>query len=119
MASGGQRDIEDANYPTKSVAYSSVDLNTVATTDVYDPTEDAEVHAVHLANSGSTAVVQLEVTDGTDTAVLTQGQAAGDGIAWEPGTYGLEAGEKLQANVTTAEGSSLTGTAAASVGEQT
>lgn len=119
MASGGMRDVEDANYPTKSVSYTSVDLNSSGTTDIYDPTDDAVAHGVHLENGGSTAVVQLEVTDGTNTAVLTPGQTAGDGIAWEPGVYGLEAGEKLQVNVTTVEGSAQSNTAAASVGEQT
>lgn len=119
MASGGQRDIEDANYPAKDVEYASVNLNATGTTALYNPTEDAVAHGVHLQNGGSTAVVQLEVTDGTDTAVLTPGQAAGDGIAWEPGEYGLDAGDTLQVNVTTAEGAAQTNTAAVSHGEKT
>lgn len=90
--------------------YTSVDLNSNATTDLYDPSSDATVFGVFLENSGSSAVVQLEVTDGTNTAVLTPGQTAGDGISFH-GEVFLGEGDKLQANVTTIEGSSLSETA--------
>jgi hypothetical protein len=117
MATGPQKDIVDASYPTKAVGYTSVDLNTDATTDLYDPSDEAVVHGVYLQHGGSTAVVQLEITDGTDTAVLTPGQAAGDGIAFT-GPIGLDSGEKIQANVTTKEGSAQSNTAAVSKGEK-
>lgn len=95
------------------VDYTSIDLNATGTTEVHNPTTDSHVVGVWLENSGSTAVVQLEVTDGTSTAVLTPAQTAGDGIDFSA-DIALDADDTLQINVTTAEGSALTGTAAAS-----
>ena len=95
---------------TPATDYTTVDLNADATTDLYDPSRAATVWAVHLQNGGGTAVVQLEVTDGSNTAVLTPGQAAGDGIDYAQ-VLELAASEKLQANVTTVEGGAQTNTA--------
>lgn len=102
---------------TPDVEFTSVDLNTGGTTTLFDGTGAADVHAVHLANGGSTAVVQLEVTDGTDTAVLTPGQAGGDSIAYE-NTVEIPPGKTLQANVTTVEGAAQSNTAAVFRAEQ-
>lgn len=98
------------NQSTAAGTYTTVDLNTNATTDLYDPSTDAEISGVFLQNGGSTAVVQLEVTDGTDTAVVTPGQAGGDGIDMGD-TISLGASDKLQANVTTVEGAAQSNTA--------
>lgn len=117
MASGAPKDIEDALFPNKNVAYTTgIDLNTTGTTDVYDPSTEALVHGVYMRNGGGTAVVRLEVTDGTNTAVLTPGQSGGEGIAFGD-TIALDSGQKLQVNVTTAEGSSQTNDAVVSRGE--
>lgn len=117
MATGPQKDIEDANYPAKTVGYTSIDLNSTGTTAIYNPTDEAVVHGVYLQNGGGTAVVQLEVTDGTDTAVLTPGQTGGEGIDYT-GPLGLDSDETLQTNVTTAEGAAQSNTAAVSRGEK-
>lgn len=99
------------------VEYTDVDLNASGTTTVYDGNTQTVIYGVFLKNGGSTAVVQLEVTDGTDTAVLTPGQTAGDGISFT-GPIALNRNEALQANVTTVEGSAQTNTAAVSRDEQ-
>ena len=88
----------------------AVDLNASGTTSIADPSNDARVSAVYLANGGSTADVQLEVTDGTDTVVIDD-PAAGNGIEHETDVM-LDENESLQVNVTTAEGSALSDTAA-------
>lgn len=90
--------------------YTSVDLNSNATTDLLDIGVRTEVTGVYLQNGGTSAVVQLEVTDGTDTAVLTPGQAAGNGIDYGD-TVQLDSADKLQANVTTVEGAAQSNTA--------
>lgn len=93
--------------------FTDVDLNATGTTTVANPDKDARVSAVYLANGGSTADVQLEVTDGTDT-VIVDDPVAGSGITHETDVM-LDKGESLQVNVTTAEGSALTETAAVCV----
>jgi len=95
--------------------FTTVDLNTAATTTVANPTGDARVPAVHLAHGGSTAELRLEVTDGTDTAVLAD-PAAGDPVHYETETM-LDEGESLQVVVEVTEGGALSETAAASVAE--
>lgn len=94
-----------------------VDLNSTGTTDVYDAGQQAIVYGAYLPNGGTSAIVQLEITDGTDTAVLTPGQAAGDGIAYT-GPIVLNKGWKLQVNVTTVEGAAQTNDAVVSHSEQ-
>lgn len=96
--------------------FTAVDLNSGGTTTVADPSNDARVPSVHLTNGGSTAVVVLEVTDGTDTVVLTPGQTAGDNIAYQTDVM-LDENESLQVNVTTPEGAAQTNTAAVGVAE--
>lgn len=99
---------------SNDVQYTSVDLNATGTTTVYNPDHDGEAKGVYMDHGGSTAEVQLEVTDGTNTAVLA---TPGAGNALEFGNVvALDGDQKLQINVTTAEGSSLSETAAVSVG---
>lgn len=88
--------------------YTTIDLNDTGTTStVYDGDDDTLIYGVFMQNGGSTAVAQLEVTDGTDTSVLTPGQTAGDGIDFGS-TIALSKNDDLQINVTTAEGSAQT-----------
>lgn len=94
-----------------------VDLNADATTDVYDPSQQAIVYGVYLPNGGSSAIVQLELTDGTDTGVVTPGQGAGDAVDYT-GPIVLNKGWKLQVNVTTVEGGAQTNDAVVSHSEQ-
>lgn len=108
--------------PTSSVispqvSYTDIDLNTSGTTTLYDGNAQAIVTGVYLQNDGTSAVVRLEMTDGTDTAVLTPDQTAGDGIAFD-GPLHIEKAQNLQANVATVEGGAQTNTAVASVDEQ-
>lgn len=103
--------------------YTDIDLNSTGTTDLYtipsdDVTDGAVIEGVYLKNGGGAAVVQLEVTDGSSTAVLTPGQSGGDSITFTGGIL-LGGSDKLQANVTTAEGSSQTNTAAVGRGNRT
>lgn len=100
---------------TNTVQYTTVDLNATGTTTVYDPDFDAVVHGVFMDNGGATAEYQLEVTDGTDTAVLAD-LSAGAMLEFDA-DVALDAGQLLQVNVTTVEGSSLTETCAASAGD--
>lgn len=93
--------------------FTTVNLNATGTTTVANPSGDARVPAVYLANGGGTADVQLEVTDGTSTVVVDD-PAAGSGIVHETDVL-LDEDESLQVNVTTAEGAALTETAAAGV----
>lgn len=95
---------------TNGPEYTPIDLNATGATPIYDASHDATVYGVHLTNSGGTAVVQLEVTDGTDTVVLTPDQAAGDDVVYDR-PIPLDAANDLQINVTTAEGSALEETA--------
>lgn len=98
-----------------ATAFTAVDLNATGTTAIANPDSDARVSAVYLANGGSTADVQLEVTDGVDTAVIDN-PAAGSGITHETDVM-LDEDQTLQVNVTTAEGSALSETAAACVAQ--
>lgn len=93
--------------------FTDVDLNADAVTTLADPASDARVSSVYVPNGGSTAEIQLEVTDGTDTVVIDN-PAAGSGIEHETDVL-LDEGESVQMNVTTVEGSALTETAAACV----
>jgi hypothetical protein len=98
-----------------ATVYTDVDLNSTATTTIADPEGDAEVPSVHLNNGGGTAELRLEVTDGTDTAVLSD-PGAGGSIHFTAGVrLGLD--DSLQVVVETAEGAALTETAAVGVGE--
>lgn len=110
--------VQEVKSENRDVEFTDVDLNDNATTEVYNPGKEAHVYFVKMENTGSTAQAQLELTDGSSTAVLTTTQSAGDDIAW---TVGMALGpdDKLQVNVTTVEGSALAGTVAVSRGEQT
>lgn len=99
---------------SNDVQYTTVDLNSTGTTTVYDPDHDATAYGVYMANGGGTADVQLEVTDGTDTVVLDD-PGAGSAIEFSD-DLALDGDQSLQVNVTTAEGSALTETAAVSAG---
>ena len=99
---------------SNGVTYTSVDLNATGTTTVYTPSTDANV-SVFMENGGSTAEVNLEVTDGTDTAVLAQ-PGAGGSVEFGD-VVALDGDQSLQINVTTAEGSALTGTVAVHAGD--
>lgn len=88
--------------------YTTVDLNTTGTTEVHSSGTDSEISGVFMENGGSTAEVNLEATDGTDTSVLAQ-PGAGNSVEFGDTIY-VGAGDSLQINVTTAEGSALTGT---------
>lgn len=118
MATGPQKDIEDGLYPNKDVEFASVDLNATGTTDVYDPSDDAEVYGVFLRTPGGTAVANLEITDGSNTATLVDNRGSAGADIEFGDTIALSSAEKLQVNVTTKEGSSSTGTAAVSRGEK-
>jgi len=99
----------DLNNDNQSAEYTSIDLNSTGATTVYDPSDDSEVSGVYLNNGGSTAEVQLEATDGSDTSILAV-PGAGNSLEFS-GTALLDSGDSLQINVTTAEGAALTGTA--------
>lgn len=97
------------NTTDSAAVYESIDLNTTGPTTLYSPDTDAELTGVYLPNSGSTAEVSLEITDGTDTGTLT---ASGAGGTIEFGdTIRIGQSDSVQLNVTTAEGAALTETA--------
>lgn len=93
--------------------FTTVDLNATGTTTLADPDSDARLPAVYVPNGGSTADIQLEVTDGADTVVVDN-PAAGEAIEHETDVL-IDAGQSVQVNVTTAEGTALSETAAACV----
>lgn len=102
---------------TNGVEYTTaIDLNSTGTTTVLDVGSDATAHGVHVPNGGSSAIIELQVTDGTTTVTLTTGQTAGDGIAYQD-PLPLDGDNDLQVNVDTAEGSAQTTDAAVFVGE--
>ena len=104
------------NTTEADVGFTEIDLNDTNTTStVYDPNTDGEIYGVFMENGGSTAEVQLEVTDGTDTAVLAV-PGAGNDLAFSE-TIRISTTESLQINVTTAEGAAQTNTAAVSRSE--
>lgn len=88
--------------------YTSIDLNAVAVTTVYDPGVAGIVHGVFLLVDGGTADARLEMTDGVDTAVLHE-PGAGTNLAFV-GPIVVPASDSLQVNVVTAQGTALTGT---------
>jgi len=89
--------------------YTDIDLNSTGTTTLLDVATDVQVSGVYLLNGGTSAEADLEVTDGTDTATLSEG-AAGANVAFSDATI-LGAGDSLQITVQTAEGSAQTNTA--------
>lgn len=108
IAVGGGR-MRDIVPRTAGVEYATIDLNATGTTTVYDGATESEVYGVYLNNGGSTAAVNLEVTDGTDTAVLRE-KAAGENLEFGD-TIRLDPGNALQINVTAAEGAAQSNTA--------
>jgi len=99
------------NTTESAGVYTDVDLNATGSTTLFDPDDGAEVSGVYLPNGGSTAEVDLEVTDGTDTTTLVVGGAGG---RVEFGnTVRLGGDDSLQATVRVAEGTALTETAVA------
>lgn len=101
--------------------YTDIDLNSTGTTAIAsvpsdDVTDGMHVMGVYLKNGGSTAEVQLEVTDGSKTSVLAV-PGAGNNLTFE-GDVALSKDDTLQINVTTVEGSAQTNTAAVSRGNR-
>lgn len=100
-------------FDQATVEYTDVDLNSTGTTTLYDPNSDVRVFSVTMENGGSTVEYNLELTDGTNTAVLigvpNSRRNAGDAIAWGD-TIVLSGDDSIQLNVTTVEGSALTET---------
>lgn len=91
-----------------NAVFTSIDLNSTGTTTIWDPVSGKAV-GVYMNNGGATAEVQLEVTDGTNTAVL---DVPGAGTNLEFGNEAsLASSDSLQINVTVAEGSAQTNTA--------
>lgn len=114
----GAAQINPAEQEQHAYEYTSINLNPASTptaTTVYNPADLATVYAVDLANGGSSAEVRLQVTDGTNTAVIAE-PAAGAALHVAADRV-LSAGDELQVVVETAEGSSLTETAGVSRGE--
>jgi len=99
------------------VEYTDIDLNSTGATTIYDGDAQAAIYGVYLRNGGGTAEVRLEVTDGTDTATIANPSGAGASLEFT-GPIVLNRTEDLQINVTTAEGSAQTNTAAVSRDEQ-
>lgn len=96
---------------TPGADYTTVDLNSTGTTALLDRDTAADVWGVYLRNGGASAVVNLEITDGSNTATLADNRgSAGANIAFD-GPIELAASESLQVNVTTAEGSAQSNTA--------
>jgi len=91
---------------TNNPQYTDVDLNATGTTTVCDVDGDVRVYGAFGENAGSTAAFNLEATDGTDTAVLSQ-PGAGNNLELD-GPVAIDNETDLQINVTTAEGSDLT-----------
>jgi len=85
--------------------YTSVDVSSAGTTDILDPGEDATVYGVY-SESNASATVDIEVTDGNSTVPI-QEDITTSGTSFTD-TYVLSSGEKLQANVTTADTGSVT-----------
>lgn len=96
--------------------FTDVDLNTDATTDVLNNSRQTKVYRVELPNGGSTADIQLEITDGSNTHILDN-PSAGNAISFTD-TIVIDADETLQVNVTTVEGSAQTDTCYVSRGNQ-
>lgn len=73
--------VDPSQQETYGTEYTSVDISATGTTTVYSPTSDATVEGVYLASDG-TSGYQLEVTDGTNTAVIAD-PGAGNDLAFE------------------------------------
>lgn len=89
--------------------YAEIDLNATGTTELFSPETDAFIYGVYLTNGGSTAEVDLEITDGTDTVTL-ESNAAGGNVSYENEIV-LGRSDSLQVNVRVAEGAAQTNTA--------
>jgi len=89
--------------------YTDVDLNSTGTTTLLSPSTDVQISGVYLLNGGTSAEVDLEITDGTDTATLSEGSGGGN-VTFGDTTI-LGAGDSLQITVQTAEGAAQTNTA--------
>ena len=98
------------NAVDANTEYTTVDLNATGTTSIYAPSSDATVYGVYLENGGSTAELQLEATDGSDTVILSN-PGAGEGLSFSD-MHALGGDQTLQVNVTVAEGAAQTNTAA-------
>lgn len=107
--------IDPREQETYESTYTSVDLNTAATTTIYSPSNGAQLGSVYLDNGGGTADLRLEVTDGTSTAVLAD-PSGGAAIEFTDSMY-LGSSDSVQVVVETAEGSALTETAFVSFAE--
>ena len=103
--------MRDSIPRTPTVSYTDIDENATGATTVLDPTADTVVTGVYADNGGSSAIMLLEVTDGTNTATITPDQSGGDGVAFHD-RLELPNSQSLAINVTTAEGSGLSETAA-------
>lgn len=97
--------------------YTSVDLNATGTTTIFDGDEKVLITGVHLRNGGGTAVANLEVTDGSDTATLVNNRGSGGSDIHYENTFALARNDDLQINVTTAEGAAQSNTAVVLRGE--
>lgn len=116
LEDSGNTTIDPRQQGTYGVEYTDVDQNTAATTTLYSPTNDAKAGGVHLNNPGSTAELRLEVTDGTNTAVLSD-PGAGASISFTDEVFLSGGTDQLQVVVETAEGSAQSETAAVSRSE--
>lgn len=103
--------MSNLNNSDSAGVYTSIDQNATGSTTIYDPNGDGEITGVFLENSGSTAELALEVTDGTDTARLTE-PGAGNPIEFGE-TIRLGIDDSLEVNVLTAEGVAQSETAVA------
>ena len=95
---------------TNGVIFTDIDLNTDATTVIFDPSTGATVERVEVPNGGSTAEFDVEVTDGTDTVILASSGAGNAVTLSDP--VPLDDTTQLQVDVTAVEGGALTETAA-------
>lgn len=89
--------------------FTDIDLNTSGATTIYDQSHGNTISGVYMKNGGSTAEVELQVTDGSNTATLAV-PGAGTNLSFE-GVIECASADSLQIDVTTKEGSSQTNTA--------
>jgi hypothetical protein len=81
--------------------YVTVNVNTTGTTDLLDPSNTRRIHGVFGAAATASSTIDLELTDGTNTATL-DGNADGDDVVFGE-TFNMRSTDKLQANVTSAD----------------
>lgn len=93
---------------TETTSFTSIDLNTADATTIYNPIRGT-VSGVYMKNGGSTAEVELQVTDGSNTATLAV-PGAGNNLEFS-GDIFVDKGVSVQIDVTTKEGSSQNNTA--------